>query len=92
MSHQIQRLLPTHFMILDLVLAGHTRTAIAELVGRTPESVGMVIGSPIFQNELTRRRRETQREGTDTLSRDRDRILGKARSILDQAAADAAET
>lgn len=54
--NEIKRLLPRHYAILDLVLLGHGPKEIAEVLGITPQSAGMVINAPLFQDELARRR------------------------------------
>lgn len=60
---QLERLLPRHYGVLRLVVAGtHSRTQIAEMMGYTPQAVGQIIDSPFFQTELARRRQSLQRE------------------------------
>lgn len=54
-THQIQRLLPRHFKMLELTLAGMSQVAIAEMIGCTRQSVGIVQRSPIFRKELQQR-------------------------------------
>lgn len=82
-DHHIRRLLPRHFKILELVLAGHQYEAIAKIVEMTTAGVKMVTQSPVFQAEVARRRRESTEE--TVLGLDRDATLGKARSILEDA-------
>jgi DNA-binding MarR family transcriptional regulator len=88
-SNGIQRLLPRHHGILRLVLAGtHSRKEIAEMLGYTPENVSLVIDSPLFQMELSRRRADLER--TETIAvRDG---LTQARDLLNQNAVAAVET
>lgn len=85
---RIQRMLPRHFKIMELALAGHTGKDIAEMVGLTSNAVSMIMRSPIFQAELAYRRKETN-EG-EVLKMDAESIKGKARSILEQASIKAA--
>lgn len=83
--YNITRMLPRHFKILELALAGHAAKAIAESVGMERNSVSMVLRSPLFQAELTKRRRETVAENAEVARNDRDGILGRARITLENA-------
>lgn len=87
----IKRLLPRHFEILELTLAGHDITAIAKATGFSTSGIQHVSKSALFQAELVRRRQETKGEMV-ILEADRERALGKARSILDKASEFAATT
>lgn len=51
----IQRLQTRHKRILDMHLAGARRKDIATALNMTPEGVGLIIKSPLFQDELARR-------------------------------------
>lgn len=84
----IQRLLPRHFGLLKLVLSGvYSNGDMARMLGYTPENIRLVINSPLFQDELARRRRET--ELTENLAvRDG---LTQARDLLNQTAYAAVE-
>jgi hypothetical protein len=62
---ELQRLLPRHFAIVDLALAGHSVKDIAMAMDCTPQSVSIVMKSPNFQNELSRRR-ETKNKLIDS--------------------------
>lgn len=88
--HGIQRLLPRHFRILEMVLAGHDNTTISKTLGISTRSITMLKQSPLFQTELVRRRENSKEETMLTL--DREAIMGKARSILENASLEAAET
>lgn len=82
-DHTVRRIMPRHFAIIDMVLAGHKNVVIAETLGMRPESVNLILRSPLVQAELARRRRE---DSTPEMMRmDKDAVLGKARSILEQA-------
>jgi len=85
----IQRLLPRHFKIIELALAGHNNKTIAEVVGMSPSGVATVLNSPLVQSELARER-ERNRE-SEVMHLDREATLGKARSILEQATEKAAK-
>ena len=89
-AHGIRRLLPRHFRILEMVLAGHDNTTIAETLGISTRSITMIKQSPLFQSELVRRRED--KTDTTMLSLDREAVMGKARSILEDASELAAET
>ncbi len=88
-SSVVRRLLPRHFKILDMVVAGHTHKAVAETFNMHKDTISALCRSPLFQAELVRRRREDPI--SDMLELDRDAVLGKARSILEQAIEPAAE-
>ena len=87
--HKVQRMLPRHFQILDMVMAGHNNEVIATTVDLHRDTIGYITRSPLFQAELTRRRKEDNTE--EILGMDRDAIVGKARSILEQSVEAAAE-
>lgn len=86
MANELQRLTHVHQAMVELALQGLPRNEIAKLMNRTPESVGMVINSPLFQAELARRR------GEQTAKTDDVQVLGKAEAgrILEENAANAA--
>lgn len=86
----IRRMLPRHFQILDMTLAGHQGVVIAEAVGMSAQAVKKVQASPLFQAELVRARRESKDEVI--MSLDRQAIMGKAKSILEEASVAAAMT
>ena len=54
--HEIQRLQQQHLKIVNLALSGLTRSQIAQEISMSPQNVGMVLKSPLVQNELARRR------------------------------------
>ena len=87
--HKVQRLLPRHFKILDMILAGHTNEVVATTLDLNKDTIRYLIRSPLFQAELSRRRKEDSTE--EILGMDRDAIIGKARSILEQSVEAAAE-
>lgn len=88
MAHEIQRLLPRHYAILELALAGLDVREIAESLSMTPTAIGQIISAPIAQSELARRRKDIQtinnQEHSSTVSR--------ARAVLEEASLDAAST
>lgn len=88
MTHQIQKLLPRHFQILDLLVAGHKNTEVAEIVGCTRETVYAVTRSPLFINEFNRRMRTRNVDGP---AQQAEAFESRARSILNQSAERAAE-
>jgi hypothetical protein len=53
---QLQRLKNEHHLMVDLSLAGLDRSQIAEKTGYTPEGVGRILSSPLFQAEVARKR------------------------------------
>lgn len=86
-----QRLLPRHHRIINLALVGHSNKAIGLMVGMDPKSVGLILNAPLTQAEMKRRRERGSFE-TTILDLDRNAILGKARSILESNAENAADT
>ena len=87
-SSIVRRLLPRHFRILEMVMAGHTNKVISETLEMHRDTVTAVTRSPIFQAELVRMRKDDP--VTDMLEMDRNAVIGKARSILEQAVEPAA--
>ena len=85
----VQRMLPRHFQILEMIKAGHTHKTISETFNMHRDTISALARSPCFQAELVRRRKEDP--DSDMLELDRKAILGKARSILEQSV-DAAAT
>jgi len=59
---QLQRLLPRHYSILDLTLAGNGPAEIAQALGMTATGVGLITRSAIFQHELSRRREKIEKK------------------------------
>lgn len=84
-----ERLLPRHFRILELDYAGHSAEAIAKTLGIHKDTVYYVRRSPLYQAEMARRRREDRTD--EILAFDRNAVVGKARSILEQASEAAAQ-
>ena len=88
--NELQRLLPRHYKILQLALAGHSNATIAKTLDMTSRSVSIIVQCPLFQGELKRKRENT--DEADILRLDRDAHLGKVRSFMEQEAGTAAET
>ncbi|QDP56790.1 MAG: hypothetical protein Unbinned400contig1000_9 [Prokaryotic dsDNA virus sp.] len=86
--HQLKRLTEKHQHIMGLALDGLTRTEIAHEVGMTPEGVGNVLNSDVFQHQLARRR-----DGIEK-SVDEQRITERqtAETVLTRHATQAAQT
>ena len=57
----IKRLAPRHHRILDMHLDGMKATEIARALGMSSGAVNLVIRSPVYQSELSRRREERSR-------------------------------
>jgi hypothetical protein len=89
-TYAIRRLLPRHYEVMDLLLAGHEYKTISETLGIGVSTIKMLVRSPLFDTELDRRRREAKNEVIGQL--DRSAALGKAESILQEGAAKAAAT
>jgi len=88
-SYHIKRLLPRHYKMLELHLAGVSNKAIAETVGCTPQSVSIVIRSPMFKSELQRRMAD---QTESHIAQEADAFASLARTTLEQASERAAQT
>lgn len=84
----LQKLQARHLKMIDLFLEGKTRQEVADLVGMTPQNVYYVSGSPLFQQELARRREKTEAHHDEDTSL----MLEEARGILGNGASKAAQT
>ena len=83
----LQKLQSRHLRMIDLSLEGRTRKDIAEIVGMTPQNVYLVSESPLFQQELARRReKKDEHHDSDTLL-----ALEEAKNILSRGASQAAQ-
>ncbi len=71
LMNELQKLLPRHYRILDLVLDGNlTIKEIAEAVGMTQMGVHVIRRSPTFQHELAMRRKSREESYDETNVRD----------------------
>lgn len=86
--HQLQKLIPRHFKILDLYLEGMSQVDIAKEVGMHQANIGLVVRSPVFQNELALRRSLREKDEKEL----RQTGLVQAKGVLEGAAFRAAET
>jgi hypothetical protein len=82
MQQQLQKLLPRHFAIIKMVLAGYDRKQICEATELSPWAVSAITRSPIFQAEIARRRRQDDHVALEV---EREAEVGKVRSMKDQA-------
>lgn len=90
MPHEIERLLPRHFVIMDLVLAGLGPTDIARELSMSPVGVGLIVNAPIFQSELARRRSQANVGLQESAQQEMRAAVSRAKSILEGAANQAA--
>jgi hypothetical protein len=74
--------------MINLALAGQGRKEIAQALDITPEGVGTIMRSPVFQDELARRREELNKEVNQRLAT----IPEQAKKELEDAALTAART
>lgn len=65
-----------------MALAGHKDSAIAAALGMGTPAISIIRKSPIFQAELSRRRKDVDES---YMEEDRNAFLGKSRSMMDQA-------
>lgn len=80
-QHEIQRLMPRHFQILELTLGGNGPKEIAQALGMTPQAISLITNAPNFQSELARRRETIESKSNDMMA------LGsqRARQMLEEA-------
>lgn len=88
MGHEVSRLTHVHMAMVELALAGATVSEIASAMGRTPQSVSLIVRSPHFQNELARRRKEQQ----ITIDHQASGTINRAKTLIEENALRAAET
>ncbi len=87
-QNELQRLTQSHYEIMRLCLLGLHTTDIALAMKMTPVGVGLIINSPLFQDELAKRR-EKQFQVAEEIKTKQDL---EAMDILKAAASDAANT
>lgn len=87
-DRELKRLLPRHKRILTLHLDGMKSTDIAKMFNLTTESVRLIVNSPIFQSELSRRQANLEAKEDEALTFG----VVKAREIIDESSAKAAQT
>jgi hypothetical protein len=80
-QHEIQRLLPRHYQILELTLGGNGPKEIAQALGMSPQSISLITNAPNFQSELARRRDTIEKSSNDLMAVGSQR----AREMLDEA-------
>ena len=86
--NEIQRILPRHFKMMDLKLAGMSNAAIARTLGCTAENVYIVSRSPLFIGEFNRK----MKEQNSTAVKDHvESFESNARRVLEDAGEQAAE-
>ena len=87
-NKDLDRLLPRHFEVMELVLRGNGPSEIAQVMGMSPQGISLIINAPLFQDALTRRRDQMQK------NQDEGDIVAsvKALEVLENAAVDAAKT
>ena len=75
MAYQLKKLNPRHLAIMDKVLEGKKQKDIASEMGMSPYGISTIVRSPIFQNELSRRREGIGRRVDDEVVERRTRML-----------------
>src|SRR5512146_1879957 len=79
-QHEIERMMPGHFDILNLCLAGYRVKDIAQAVGMTAQAVSLITNAPIFQHELSRRRGNVNQQIDSNLAS----VPMRAKALLEQ--------
>lgn len=81
-GNELQRLLPRHYKIMDLVLEGMGPAEIADSLDMSRVGIGLIINSPIFQERVAARRVKIEQGHDDlvavSVSRAMDRLQGSA--------------
>jgi len=90
--YQIQRMLPRHFKMVELHIAGLSNRAIAQAVECSAVSVGIVLNSPIVRKEVQQRLVESRNNPNGTISQEIEAYESRVRGILEDGAELAAET
>jgi citrate lyase gamma subunit len=85
-QHELQRLLPRHYQILELYLAGHGPKEIAQVVEMTPQAITLITKSPLFQSEASRRRANIEAKTDEQLAN----VPAIAKQVLENASLEAA--
>lgn len=88
MPNELQRLLPRHYKIIELALEGWSTKDIAQEMDMTPQGIGLIISSPRFQDELSRRRENQEKTADDIHTH----TIVQAKDHLEANALKAAET
>ena len=86
--HQVRRLLPRHHKIFNRLLLGFNQHQIAENLGMSNRSISLIVNSPLVQSEVARRRKTIESMENKSIAGGTER----ARTILDEASASAAQT
>ena len=85
--HEIERLLPRHYKILELALAGNGPKEIAQALEMSREAIGLIMRAPIFQEAFAKSRSKVESAQVETQAVDAQR----ARTVLENASVRAAE-
>lgn len=88
MEQQLKRLLPRHYIMIELALSGLSNKAISQKLGCGENSVCMVLNSPVSQQELARRRKGLE----DTAKETHAQGINRVKDILSAGAVDAANS
>lgn len=84
---ELKRLTAKHKCILDLHLAGLSHIDVAKEMKMTEQAIGMICRSPLFQDELARRRSGLDKKVDEASAN----TVSLAKKIMEEAAADAAQ-
>ena len=85
---ELQHLLPEHFKIIELAVEGHDRKTIAQATNRTPQSVSLILNSPIVQHRVAELREKREKVVSEQLAVG----VSRAQQILEEASVQAANT
>lgn len=83
---ELQRLMPRHYEIINLSLAGYGPKEIAQALEMTPQAITLITKSAIFQHEISRRRANQEEKVDDQLAS----VPALAKQILENASVEAA--
>lgn len=88
-NYQIKRMMPRHFRMIDLHVAGLSNVDIAKTLECTPQSVGIVLRSPIVRKEI---QRQLSIKSDGSIEQDLDAFASRALAALEESSEKAANT
>jgi hypothetical protein len=86
MAHELKSLSQRHHAMVMDCISGLGRTEIAKKYGMTPEGVGGILKSPVFQDEVAREREKSRGEVRGLTTKDAAEVRGKILEAGDRAA------
>lgn len=88
---ELRRILPRHFQILELYLQGYRPIDIAQVVQMSPSAISIITNSPLFQDEVARRRESREKLNDQMAVVEKADTELKAQQVLEKASVRAAQ-